>query len=91
MLSTEPELTNRMFAIPNQEKEEAFFSVLDDTDAQLAALERHLRATGLAGMPLMQQKGKINMELQRATREAFEQRVRLSDAAAMVSSILRSE
>ena len=91
MLSTEPELTNRMFAIPNQEKEEAFFSVLDDTDAQLAALERHLHAAGLAGMPLMQQKGKINMELQRATREAFEQRVRLSDAAAMVSSILRSE
>ena len=50
---------------------------------ELALLARFLRDTGLAGLPLSDEQ-----DVQQVTQAVFEQRARLSDATAMVSSML---
>lgn len=63
---------------------------LADLDSKLEALQTFLRDKGLAGIPLSAAATSPS-ELRAQTHNTFEQRARLSDASALVSSILRAD
>lgn len=62
---------------------------LEELDMKLATLQNYLRDTGLSGIPLTS--AATPSDLRAETRHAFEQRARLSDATALVSSILHAD
>lgn len=59
---------------------------LQHAEDELVLLAQFLRETGLAGMPLSKEQ-----DVQQVTQTLFEQRARLSDATAMVSSMLEKK
>ena len=61
-------------------------NALQHAEDELALLAQFLRETGLAGMPLSKEQ-----DVQQVTQDLFEQRARLSDATAMVSSMLEKK
>ncbi|WFC96143.1 hypothetical protein MBRA1_002799 [Malassezia brasiliensis] len=63
---------------------------LDQLDARLAELQKFLRDTGLSGIPLTTDTSHAT-DVPAETRSTFEMRARLSDATALVSSILRAD
>ncbi|KOS16037.1 hypothetical protein Malapachy_3052 [Malassezia pachydermatis] len=67
---------------------QAVEDALDVAQTQIQALSEHLQAHGLAGLTTNEPGSDTQRDLRATTRALFDQRTRLSDATALVASIL---
>jgi len=75
------------YSLANEADASSVYGALDRAEKQLVSLAHFLTTSGLAGLPVNKDRQLMPDDIAATSRRLFEQRARLSEATALVSSI----